>query len=151
MEQPDHGYFDDHDPELADSFGRYPYDATWVDHFWGWTVEGMVFAASLAEAVAQGLANPAEGVPIDRLQGRDGVAENVSGGHTVRGARLLVEIDGVLREEVLPALTRQMAVDLAALVFGPAATIVGLQEGGHVAELQPFVGYVDRGDWPLGW
>lgn len=151
MDRPEYGCFDDDDPDAPDHLGRYPYDATWVDHFWGWTIEGMVFAPSLAEAVEQGLANPAEGMSIDRLEGHDGVAERVSGGHTVRGARMLVEIDGVLLEEVLPALTDEMAIDLAGLVFGPTATIIGLQEGGHTVELQPFVGYVDRSDWPLGW
>lgn len=151
MDRPDHGFFSDYPPEPGDSPGRHPYDATWVDHFWGWTIEGIVFARSLAEAIERALESTADGLPIDRLEGRDGVAERVSGGHTVRAARVLVEIEGVLFEDVLPALTREMAIDLAELVFGPTVTVVGLQEGGHIVELQPFAAYVERRDWPLGW
>lgn len=131
---------------------RHAYDAVWVDHFWDDRIEGTVFAATIDEAIERGLAGDAEGLPIDTIQGPDGQAFVLSGGHTVRAARVLIETEGRLVEETIAALTWEMAIDIAELMFGPHGEVLGIQEGAERRWLFPRDdAFRARPDLPVGW
>jgi hypothetical protein len=153
---------DDFTPESLEEFEemcfgrddeeRNGYDAVWIDHFWHHRTQGMVFAQSIEEAIERALAGDADGLPIDSLDGPDGQAANVSGGHRVRAARVLVDTDDGLIEETIAALTWEMSIDIAQLMFGSNGVVLGVQEGVNrhwvidVAEE-----FFDRNDIPVGW
>jgi hypothetical protein len=133
------------------SDGRKGFDAVWVDHFWDHQIKGMVFAHDMAEAIEQGLGSDADGLPIDSLRIGDEVVEGLSGGHTVRAARVLLEIEGVLVEETIPALTWSMAVDIAEAMVEPLGEVIGIQAGSDSLVLVDRERFSDRNDIPLGW
>jgi len=128
------------------------YDAVWTDPFWSFTTTGMVFAPDLDAAIEQGLDQDADGLPIASLSGPDGSVTDLSGGHTVRAARVLCEVDGHLTEETIGALTFEMALDLGSLLVGEAGRVLGVWESatfwrsGDVDD-----GFWDRSDLPVGW
>jgi hypothetical protein len=93
----------------------------------------------------------AEGLPIHSLRRDEEYVEGLSGGYTVRAAQILIEVDDVLVEETIPALTASMAVDLARDMFEPHCRVVALQEGGESIVLVDRELYRDRPDVPLGW
>jgi hypothetical protein len=131
---------------------RNGYDAVWIDHFWNHRIDGMVFAADIDEAIERGLAGDADGLPIDSLDGPDGQATNLSGGHQVRAVRVLIDTDSGLIEETIGALTWQMAMDLAHLMFGSTSEVLGIQEGGDSLWMsEPDDEFFDRTDLPVGW
>lgn len=130
---------------------RHPYDAVWSDLFWSFTTTGSVFATDLEAAIAQGLDQDADGLPIWSLSGPDGSVTDLSG-HHVRAARVLVEVGGEVVEETIAALTLEMAIDLASIMVGDNGRVLGVWEGtwfwrsGDVDD-----GFWDRSDLPVGW
>lgn len=137
--------------ESGRSDEKLAFDAVWRDHFWGHEIKGMAFAHDLEGAIEQTRGQDADGVPIHSLQREDEFVEGLSGGYTVRAARILVEIDGELREETIPALTWSMAIDLARDMFEPHGTVLGLQEGVEAVLVTDRDALRDRPDIPLGW
>ena len=111
----------------------------------------MAFAHDLEGAIEQTRGQDADGVPIHSLQREDEFIEGLSGGFTVRAARILIEADDVLVEETIPALTVSMAIDLARDMFEPHCRVIALQEGGESMVLADREMYRDRADFPLGW
>ena len=85
------------------------------------------------------------------MQREDEFIEGLSGGFTVRAARILIEADDVLVEETIPALTVSMAIDLARDMFEPHCRVIALQEGGESMVLVDREIFRDRPDIPLGW
>jgi hypothetical protein len=76
----------------------------------------------------------------------------VSGGHKVRAARVLVDTDDGLIEETIAALTWEMAIDVAQLMFGTNGLVLGVQEGVNrhwVIDVADE--FFDRSDLPVGW
>jgi len=137
--------------ESGRSDEKLAFDAVWRDHFWGHEIKGMAFAHDLEGAIEQTRGQDADGVPIHSLQREDEFIEGLSGGYTVRAARILVEIDGELREETIPALTWSMAIDLARDMFEPHGEVLGLQEGVEAILVTDRDALLDRPDIPLGW
>lgn len=131
---------------------RNGYDAVWIDHFWHHRINGMVFAENIDEAIERALAGDADGLPIDSLDGPDGQAAKVSGGHKVRAARVLVDTDDGLIEETIAALTWEMAIDVVELMYGSNGLVLGVQEGVNrhwVIDVADE--FFDRSDVPVGW
>ena len=137
--------------ESGRSDEKLAFDAVWRDHFWGHEIKGMAFAHDLEGAIEQTRGQDADGVPIHSLRRDEEYVEGLSGGYTVRAARILVEIDGELREETIPALTSSMAIDLAKAMFEPHGTVHGLQEGTGCEVLADRERFRHRDDIPLGW
>jgi hypothetical protein len=137
--------------ESGRSDEKLAFDAVWRDHFWGHEIKGMAFAHDLEGAIEETRGQDADGVPIHSLQREDEFVEGLSGGYTVRAARILVEMDGELREETIPALTWSMAIDLARDMFEPHGTVLGLQEGVEAVLVTDRDALRDRPDIPLGW
>ena len=137
--------------ESGRSDGKVAFDAVWRDHFWGHEIKGMAFAVDMEEAIEQVRGHEAEGLPIHSLQRDEDYVEGLSGGFTVRAARILIEADGVLIEETIPALTRSMAIDLARDMFEPHCRVIALQEGAESIVVVDRELYRDRSDIPLGW
>lgn len=136
----------------SDGEERNGYDAVWIDHFWHHRTQGMVFAQNIEEAIERALASDADGLPIDSLDGPDGQAIMLSGGHTVRAARVLVDTENGLVEETIAALTWEMAIDIAQLMFGAHGVVLGVQEGAErLWVIEPADGFFDRNDIPVGW
>jgi hypothetical protein len=128
------------------------YDAVWTDLFWSFSTTGFVIAADLDAAIAQGLEQDADGLPIWSLSGPDGSVTEVSGGHDVRAARVLIEVDGTLVEETIAALTWEMAIDIAELMVGDAGRVHGVWEGGWFWRSDDVDdGFWERCDLPVGW
>ena len=131
---------------------RHGYDAVWVDHFWNHRINGMVFASNIDEAIERALAGDADGLPIDSLDGPDGQASALSGGHQVRAVRVLVDTDSGLIEETIGALTWEMAIDLADLMFGSTGEVLGIQERAErLWVTEPDDEFYERTDLPVGW
>jgi hypothetical protein len=137
--------------ESGRSDEKLAFDAVWRDHFWGHEIKGMAFAHDLEGAIEETRGQDADGVPIHSLQREDEFIEGLSGGYTVRAARILVEIDGELREETIPALTWSMAIDLARDMFEPHGTVHGMQEGVEAVLVTDRDALRNRTDIPLGW
>jgi hypothetical protein len=131
--------------------GKDAFVAVWRDHFWGHEIDGFTYAMTMEEAIEQVRGHEAEGLPIHSLQRDKEYVEGLSGGYTVRAARILIEADDVLVEETIPALTAAMAVDLARDMFEPHCRVVALQEGGESMVLVDREMFRDRSDIPLGW
>jgi hypothetical protein len=128
------------------------YDAVWTDLFWSFTTTGMVFAPDLDAAIEQGLDQDADGLPIDSLSGPDGSVSDLSGGHTLRAARVLCEIDGHLVEETIGALTFEMALDLASLMVGDSGRVLGVWESATFWRSREVdEDFWQRSDLPVGW
>ena len=145
---------DDEQYEMPDTEedDRTAFSAEWVDHFWGHTTSGFVYAYTLEEAIETSLRQDADGLPIDSLLGPDDVADNLSGGHQVCAARVLVEVDGVLHEDTIPALTLDMAIDLAEAMNEPYGQVMGIEESGTVHwVVSPDAAFFVREDLPVGW
>ena len=137
--------------ESGRSDEKLAFDAVWRDHFWGHEIKGMAFAHDLEGAIEQTRGQDADGLPIHPLRREDEFVEGLSGGYTVRAARILLEIDGVLVEETIPALTWSMAIDLAKDMFEPYGAVLGVQEGGESMLVPDREALRDRADIPLGW
>jgi hypothetical protein len=137
--------------ESGRSDEKLAFDAVWRDHFWGHEIKGMAFAHDMAGAIEETRGHDADGLPIHSLQREDEFVEGLSGGYTVRAARVLLEIDGVLIEETIPALTWSMALDLARDMFEPHGTVHGLQEGTESIVMTDRDALRERSDIPLGW
>jgi hypothetical protein len=137
--------------ESGRSDEKLAFDAVWRDHFWGHEIKGMAFAHDLEGAIEQTRGQDADGIPIHSLQREDEFVEGLSGGFTVRAARILIEADDFLVEETIPALTASMAIDLARDMFEPHCRVIALQEGGESVVLADREMYRDRADIPLGW
>ena len=137
--------------ESGRSDEKLAFDAVWRDHFWGHEIKGMAFAHDLEGAIEQTRGQDADGLPIHSLRRDDEFVEGLSGGYTVRAARILLEIDGVLLEETIPALTWSMAIDLAKDMFEPYGAVLGVQEGGESMLVTDGEALRDRADIPLGW
>ena len=105
----------------------------------------------MEDAIEQVRGHEAEGLPIHSLQRDEEYVEGLSGGFTVRAARILIEADDVLLEETIPALTASMAIDLALDMFEPHCRVIALQEGGESVVLADREMFRDRADIPLGW
>lgn len=133
------------------SDGKFAFEAVWRDHFWGHEINGFAYAMDMEDAIEQVRGHEAEGLPIHSLQREDEFIEGLSGGFTVRAARILIEADDVLVEETIPALTVSMAIDLARDMFEPHCRVIALQEGGESMVLADRVMYRERADIPLGW
>lgn len=131
--------------------GRLAFDAVWVDHFWDARIEGVVFAADMDEAIERARAQCADGLPIDSLRLGDDVVEGLSGGHSVRAARVLIEIDGTLIEDTIPALTWSMASELASDMYEPYGEVLAVQDGNDALVFVDKDRFVGRDDIPLGW
>ncbi len=131
--------------------GRLAFDAVWVDHFWDARIEGVVFAADMDEAIERARAQRADGLPIDSLRLGDDVVEGLSGGHSVRAARVLIEIDGTLIEDTIPALTWSMASELASDMYEPYGEVLAVQDGNDALVFVDKDRFVGRDDIPLGW
>jgi hypothetical protein len=145
---------DDGQYEMPDFEGddRTAFHAEWIDYFWGHSTKGFVYAHSLEEAIESGLRHDAEGLPIDSLLGPDCSVNNLSGGHQVCAVRVLVEVDGVLHEDTIAALTLEMAVDLAEAMNEPYGQVMGIEESGTVYwVVHPEPEFFFREDLPAGW
>ena len=152
MEFEDEKWMDFMDPEnLGRTDGKKAFVAVWRDHFWGHEIDGFTYALTMEEAIEQVRGHEAEGLPIHSLQREDEFVEGLSGGFTVRAARILIEADDVLVEETIPALTASMAIDLAQDMFEPHCRVIALQEGGESMVLVDREIFRDRPDIPLGW
>ena len=125
------------------SDGKFAFDAVWRDHFWGHEINGFAYAMDMEDAIEQVRGHEAEGLPIHSLQRDEEYVEGLSGGFTVRAARILIEADD--------ALTVSMAIDLARDMFEPHCRVIALQEGGESMVLADREMYRDRADIPLGW
>jgi hypothetical protein len=65
---------------------------------------------------------------------------------------VLIETESGLIEETIGALTWQMAMDLAHLMFGSTSEVLGIQEGGDSLWMsEPDDEFFDRTDLPVGW
>ena len=137
--------------ESGRSDEKLAFDAVWRDHFWGHEINGFAYAMDMEDAIEQVRGHEAEGLPIHSLQREDEFIEGLSGGFTVRAARILIEADDFLVEETIPALTVSMAIDLARDMFEPHCRVIALQEGGESMVLADREMYRDRADIPLGW
>jgi hypothetical protein len=136
----------------AEDDDRMAFHAEWIDHFWGHSTKGFVYADSLEEAIERGLRHDADGLPIDSLLGKEGSINNLSGGHQVCAARVLVEVDGVLHEDTIAALTLDMAIDLAEAMNEPYGQVMGIEESGNVHwVVHPDPEFFTREDLPAGW
>ncbi len=136
----------------AEDDDRIAFHAEWIDYFWGHSTKGFVYAHSLEEAIESGLRHDAEGLPIDSLLGPEGPVNNLSGGHQVCAARVLVEVDGVLHEDTIAALTLEMAIDLAEAMNEPYGQVLGIEECGCVYwVVHPEPEFFFREDLPAGW
>jgi len=133
------------------SDGKQAFVAVWRDHFWGHEIDGFTYALTMEEAIEQVRGHEAEGLPIHSLQRDEDYVEGLSGGFTVRAARILLEADDVLVEETIPALTASMAIDLAQDMFEPHCRVIALQEGAESIVVVDRELYRDRSDIPLGW
>ena len=152
MDFEDEKWMDFIDPEnLGRTDGKKAFIAVWRDHFWGHEIDGFTYALTMEDAIEQVRGHEAEGLPIHSLQREDEFVEGLSGGFTVRAARILVEIDGELREETIPALTWSMAIDLARDMFEPHGTVHGMQEGVEAMLVTARDALRDRPDIPLAW
>ena len=120
MDFEDEKWMDFMDPENSGrSDGKDAFVAVWRDHFWGHEIDGFTYAMTMEDAIEQVRGHEAEGLPIHSLQRGEDCVVGLSGGFTVRAARILIEADDVLVEETIPALTAAMAVDLARDMFEP--------------------------------
>ncbi len=152
MDFEDEHWMDFMDPENSGrTDGKDAFAAVWRDHFWGHEIDGFAYALTMEEAIEQVRGHEAEGLPIHSLRRDEEYVEGLSGGYTVRAARILIEADDVLVEETIPALTASMAVDLARDMFEPRCRVIALQEGGESLVLVDRELYRDRSDFPLGW
>ena len=152
MDFEDEKWMDFTDPEnLGRTDGKKAFVAVWRDHFWGHEIKGMAFAHDMEGAIEQTRGQDADGLPIHSLQREDEFIEGLSGGYTVRAARILLEIDGVLVEETLPALTWSMAIDLAKDMFEPHGEVLAVQEGVDSMVIGDAASLRERPDIPLGW
>ncbi len=152
MEFEDEQWMDFMDPEnLGRTDGKQAFVAVWRDHFWGHEIDGFTYALTMEDAIEQVRGHEAEGLPIHSLQRDDEIVDGLSGGFTVRAARILLDVDGILVEETIPALTASMAVDLARDMFEPHCTVIALQEGGESMVLVDAEVFPDWSDIPLGW
>lgn len=131
---------------------RVAFDVTWVDHFWDREVRGQVLAGTIEEAVDLAEAHGPDGMTVDRVDGEGEQLWSLSGGHEVRDVRLLLDTDDGLLEEEVTALTLEMAIDLAGLLFGPTGRLLGVQEDATLMWLEePEDEFFDREDLPIGW
>lgn len=131
---------------------RHQYDAVWVNHFWDDDIRGAVFATDIEEAQVLGEANGPEGCVLDSVSGPDGHAWLLSGGHEVCAARVLLDTTDGLVEETIPALTFEMALDLAEAMVGEAGEVLGVQESDRLQWMfNPDEEFYDRPDLPIGW
>ena len=137
--------------QLGRSDGKVAYAAVWRDHFWGHEINGFAYAMDMEDAIEQVRGHEAEGLPIHSLPRDEEYVEGLSGGFTVRAARVLIEADGVLAEETIPALTASMAIELAQDMFEPHCRVIALQEGAESLVVVDRELYRDRSDIPLGW
>ena len=137
--------------ESGRSDEKLAFDAVWRDHFWGHEIKGMAFAHDMEGAIEQTRGQDADGLPIHSLQREDEFIEGLSGGYTVRAARILLEVDGALVEETLPALTWSMAIDLAKDMFEPHGEVLAVQEGVDSMVIGDAASLRERPDIPLGW
>jgi len=131
--------------------GKVAFEAVWRDHFWDHEIKGVVFALDFESAVESVRNQDADGVPIDSLHRGNEYVDSLSGGYTVRAARVLIEIDGLLVEETIPALTWSMAIDVARAMFEPYGTVLGVMEGADSMVIGDRAALRDRSDIPLGW
>lgn len=137
--------------ESGRSDGKLAFEAVWRDHFWDHEIKGVVYAHDIESAVESARDQDADGVPIDSLHRDNEYVDSLSGGYTVRAARILLEIDGVLVEETLPALTWSMAIELAKDMFEPHGIVHGVQEGVDFILIGEYASLSKRTDIPLGW
>jgi hypothetical protein len=152
MDFEDEHWMDFMDPENSGrTEGKDAFVAVWRDHFWGHEIDGFTYAMTMEDAIEQVRGHEAEGLPIHSLRRDEEYVEGLSGGYTVRAARILIEADDVLVEETIPALTASMAVDLARDMFEPHCRVIALQEGGESMVLVDREMFRDGADIPLGW
>ena len=131
---------------------RHTYSATWIDLFWDEVVRGAVLARDLTEAVELAGENGPDGLQVNSIDGPDGQSWCLRGGHSVRQARVLIDTPTGLVDEEIPALTFEMAVDIAALLFGPGSVVLGVQDDTNLRWLEhPDEEFYDRPDLPAGW
>lgn len=131
---------------------RHTYKAKWVDYFWDEWFTGAIVSATLDDAIDLAESDGPDTAELESVEGPDGHAWCLSSGHTVREARVLVETPAGLVEETIAALTHEMALDTAALLFGDTCTVLGVQEGTRLQWTErPDDAFLDRPDLPAGW
>lgn len=137
--------------QFGRSDGKVAFEAVWRDHFWGHEIRGFAYGLDLDDAIEQVRGHEAEGLPIHSLQHDEDYVEGLSGGFTVRAARILIECGDGFVEETIPALTASMAIDLARDMFEPHCSVIALQEGAELMVVVDPEMFRDRTDIPLGW
>lgn len=104
------------------------YKVDWIDTFFDWVESSEIEAVCIEDAdeIVREMEPPMTGMCLGEIQGFDGAAI-YEPEFIVREVQVLVvEADGLLREDVLPAITLSMVADLCQLVHGEEVRLLAV-------------------------